>query len=555
MMPFTLLALAVLSGVHRAAAEAGASFRGLARAEAERTVSSKDIELSLQESVSALFGEAAVPRRQAIEVSLWPSFQALPKNSFGRLGPRAVRYAVHSYFAKEHGWQIKGLEPHGHSTNVSEVHDVSILQDKAPALVEALLETRRADRGLSLTDLVLMVAALERLIFDESLSLLEVAYKLNGRSASQLLEEAALHDVLTSYLLIFELGARGNLSDVRGHQALKASAARAGGNWATILEFEQDAVWNLGFARQQSTNPFVPASYSFEASSEIVESLAHSYGKWQNTECRQMKEDLMEMDPDGNGKVPLSTFYSQPDNAEYRFTESVEYLRQIGALDESSKTGPKVRIANYLAGPSNCIASSSYYSVCCISDCEAVMRDVEAQVRAPAARPELLEAIVANVSEARPSRDLSAKLRHIADRHGGEVPLHGRLFAQWLHLALPTECPFPHVAEDAAALTPSHWQDKAVVAPQTERQRHIAEAGQSDLEEQMHWCDHEVLLVEDSVSSQRRSGSSLFSFRGAVQLAVLIVVLRIAVGAFQSAAHGLGGSTGKDKVKGFELPF
>jgi len=26
------------------------------------------------------------------------------------------------------------------------------------------------------------------------------------------------------------------------------------------------------------------------------------------------------------------------------------------------------------------------------------------------------------------------------------VPLHGRLFAQWLHHAYPRECPYPHVA-------------------------------------------------------------------------------------------------------------
>ena len=36
--------------------------------------------------------------------------------------------------------------------------------------------------------------------------------------------------------------------------------------------------------------------------------------------------------------------------------------------------------------------------------------------------------------------------QEVADHHGGRVPLHGRLFAQWMHLAYPMECPFPHLA-------------------------------------------------------------------------------------------------------------
>merc|ERR1719362_1690209 len=89
-----------------------------------------------------------------IEASMWQTFQALPKNALGRLAPRAVRYMVHNYFAKEHGWIIEGLEPHGMQANVTEVQEVSILQDKAPALLETILESRRMDRGLSLEDAI-----------------------------------------------------------------------------------------------------------------------------------------------------------------------------------------------------------------------------------------------------------------------------------------------------------------------------------------------------------------------------------------------------------------
>ena len=36
-------------------------------------------------------------------------------------------------------------------------------------------------------------------------------------------------------------------------------------------------------------------------------------------------------------------------------------------------------------------------------------------------------------------------MEQVASHHGGKVPLHGRLFAQWLHHAFPRECPYPHV--------------------------------------------------------------------------------------------------------------
>merc|ERR1740129_1828241 len=41
---------------------------------------------------------------------------------------------------------------------------------------------------------------------------------------------------------------------------------------------------------------------------------------------------------------------------------------------------------------------------------------------------------------------LVTRLQEIATQHSGLVPLHGRLFAQWMHHAYPRECAYPHVA-------------------------------------------------------------------------------------------------------------
>merc|ERR1719321_2301365 len=102
-----------------------------------------------------------------------------------------------------------------------------------------------------------------------------------------------------------------------------------------------------------------------------------------------MKAHLAELDPESSGRVPLGLLYAQPASAAYRFSESSDYLRKIGALDETTST-PKVLI-------SNCIASSSYYSVCCLNNCDSIMDEIEHKVLAPTASPERLLAIVGSI--------------------------------------------------------------------------------------------------------------------------------------------------------------
>merc|ERR1719379_3271459 len=128
------------------------------------------------------------------------------------------------------------------------------------------------------------------------------------------------------------------------------------------------------------------------------------------------------------------------------------YLRQLGALDETSLV-PKIIIPNYVAAVSNCDAYSEYFSVCCVQECEGLLGSLEATIRAPSAKPELILDLVANLSSATVvaprsiSPHLIDALNQVADFHNGEVPLHGRLFAQWLHFAFPRECPYPHMSQ------------------------------------------------------------------------------------------------------------
>jgi hypothetical protein len=192
---------------------------------------------------------------------------------------------------------------------------------------------------------------------------------------------------------------------------------------------------------------------SWNATLRVLEEVGERYGKWQSKECHDLKKTLVEMENPGTGRVPLTSFYKGAlENISWQFMESVPYLRQLGALDETDPEAQSIIISNYVYSPSNCVASSTFYSVCCIDECEALLGVLERSIEAPDATPNEILAIISKlrsdtVIAPRTLPDsLYSRLQEIADHHGGRVPLHGRLFAQWMHHAYPRECPYPHLS-------------------------------------------------------------------------------------------------------------
>jgi len=466
---------------------------------------------------------------------MWPTFQAVPKNSKGRLDPRVVRHMIKNYFVAKHGWIINGLEPHGMQSNMTDAHHATVLQEKVPVLAEALLEARRAGLGLLFDDVVALAAVLERLIFNESLEILESAFMFNGHASSELVSQVELHDILTSYLLVFEMGSQKNLTDVGKHRKLK-SRLQSSSTWASTVELAEDTLKNADYMRKDRVNPFSPRKYSFQEAWHVVEHLVEAYGQWQNVECHKMREALIQLDRDGMGRVFLHDFYSQPKTAEYQFAEATDYLQQIGAMDMASGS-PQVRISNYVEGPSNCIVDTEYYSICCLSACASIMGEVEGQVRAPVVPPQHLLHIVGNLSSAHVDAprelpdDLRQKLQTIADRHHGTVPLHSRLFEQWLHFAFPAECPFPRIQEDSAVFKPGNWMNanrNKAIASEEDMERLIREGAEMALQVDVlasEWSDNQVLLFDDQ-QSVFRCGTVWFAARLIAQFVLALVLIR-----------------------------
>jgi diadenosine tetraphosphatase ApaH/serine/threonine PP2A family protein phosphatase len=176
-----------------------------------------------------------------------------------------------------------------------------------------------------------------------------------------------------------------------------------------------------------------------------------------------MKHMLLKREDRKPGRIRLSDFYNISRVSNWAFNEKIEYLRTLGALDESNSSNPLVVVSNYITSMPQCMRSSSLYFVCCPNECEGLMGHLEREIAAHEAEPERILDVVARLpsdSVAIP-RELSASLRsrlqEVAERNGGKVPLHGRLLAQWMHHAFPRECPFPHELGTTSPVTADEW--------------------------------------------------------------------------------------------------
>lgn len=538
-MPFRVI-LALSAVVVAAGSASSAKMRGAV------THQAADLEKSLSEILAAIDageGDDYLTRRVLfIESSMASSFQALPKNEFGRLAPRSVHYLVHHYFAKEHGWQIRGFESRHFAADATESQSVAVLEDHLPAALEGLLQARRSHRGLALGDVVAMAALLERLIAEQSVRLLESAYDWHNFSTTEILEKDQVQQVLGSVVML--LRNPEEVTDLVENLHPEIDEP--------VVEFQQDTLNNVHFEQRHRSNPFTTRQYSFQEASSVVARLTHQYGKWSNSECQAMKEELKSLAPKDSGLVPLSKFYQHDMTNNFRFWESVPYLRQIGALEESNPRSPQVRIANYVTGPTNCIGRSSYYSVCCVDECKSIMSELEGAVRAPSAPPARLLRIVENLAAAgddlhEVSEDLKAKLQAIADHHGGMVPLHGRLFSQWLHLAFPNECAYPHIPVDPVAASPETLLSSDYITTPEEMEAHL-KAGQEldhtrETPEASAWTDDEVLPLLERPAPSGSAAWLRTGMLGMLLLAVLRAAFSMLSGAF-SAYRGTGSSKG-----------
>jgi len=457
---------------------------------------------------SALGVGAATSRLEALEKLLHPMFIALPKNEHGGLGHATVRYALHRLFVHRHGWSIKGIDPAGDPWNSSS--PAGVLEDIAPAYIQDLFEKRLGGHGLGLHELALLAATIEHSVHSEAVQRLQMAMRVFSFEITDLMTLQQADEVLDAYLLSYILSE--DLSEMTPEYA-RDTEDMPGiyGSWVETREFVHGIRRNVSSAAQ----------LSFTDLMQVVDKVGEQFGKFQDGDCRQIKARLVAREEQGNtGRVLLADFYRPEADGEWQFREHADYLRDLGVLDESDPKRPRVIVANYIESQSNCIASSSFYEVCCMNECEGLLGHLEEQIAAPDAEPIRLLSLVAMLpsSSVRAPRQLSEtlswQLHSIASQNGGSVPLHGRLFAQWMHHAFPRECRYPHIAGTTKPRNPDEWdilhgREFASEVSDEELLNHTAIhssiADESDVEKKIRvlsWSSHEELLVDRAEGSR-----------------------------------------------------
>jgi len=228
------------------------------------------------------------------------------------------------------------------------------------------------------------------MVHQEAMVRLQAAFSSHSFGEELELSEDQAEEVIDTYMMLYILGSMvQNVSTVSQEQVqeMRATITEIYPGWAATQVFVREV--------RQSVAPH--RDYFFYADiANVVEEIGERYGSWQDTECRVMKEHLVGKEDSSaasGGRVRLADFYAPAngrENFSSDFTESPNYLRQLGALDESVRSRPKVLVANYIASPGFCVPTMGNYEVCCLSECEGLVNDLQGKVQVSEVLPQQL---------------------------------------------------------------------------------------------------------------------------------------------------------------------
>jgi len=457
----------------------------------------------------------------------------MPKDRHGNLDRAAVRYALHRYFMQRHGWFVKGLRP-ADSTDVS----TEIMMERVPAYISDLFEHRLDQHGFGMHELAVFAATLEDLVRQEARRTLGAAYDSMRVNLTDRVPAKVVDVILDTYMMAYVVGANLSIITPGRFRAAELKVKKIYPSWPETRTWLRDLRIGMEHTDLHRRNPFLEGM-DFRDATEVIDAIGDRFGPFQAIECHDLKAALVNKEHRSTGRVRLSQFYTKTEGVQWDFTESVEYLRHLGALDETDPEHMSVVIPNYVNSLTNCIAASNFYSVCCRDECEDLLDHLEEQIAAPEATPERIAELVARLPSdtVEAPRNLSAtllsRLGDIADHSGGRVPLHGRLFSQWMHHTYPRECSFPQPGAATGQLTLLEWikqKGRAGASPE-ELQRHRDALGREELdlnftaeapEDILPWAAVEELVF--SRPAPARLGSSILSLRNAVFLAAVAAV-------------------------------
>lgn len=500
------------------------------------------IDQMLLSQLSTQSNQAEIGR---IQEELRPLYAALPKNENGKLAPSVARYAVQRYFTHKHGWHIKGL---GHNTE-NNSSSASILKEQAPFYIQRAFEERMHSGDMGLHELSVFASTLTNLIRKDVVGVLEHIYDARSLSRSDFQSPRDFDKLIEIYLALHIKGVEHAHSLTRKDLLVVLDDVKTFYlDWDASIMWALDLRRTLEFTQHSRRNPFV-SGVTYSHAVEYVQEMSHRFKSTQDSHCNELKNRLVDMEQHGSGRVPLAQFYSGYRDDAWPFWEKVEYLRALGALDEADGRMPSVIIPNYIGGHGACLEPSGFYSVCCPNECESLMSHMEKVIAAPDSTPAQVVEVIQHLSSETViaprnlSTSLVGRLTEIAVHHGGRVPLHGRLFAQWMHHAYPRECPYPHVSGTTKQATRSEWDkefgEDSTEATDEEMQVWVEEDYVPE-KAQMPWSGVEELVNSRQHLESFHGAGTWSKLRAFALLAVVVASLSPVVRSSSPGAPGVG---------------
>jgi len=384
------------------------------------------------------------------EAALESMFKALPKNDKGNLPLPAARYALHRLFEHRHRWFVRGLHP-----DMASNHSLGQALQTMTALDQ---------KGLTLPGLAALAGTLEQLIHKEMASHLKDFFQSQGHSVEDAISGETLAQIVDSYMTVYISGADFRQFSPKDVQKDNDFMAKNTKDWTETKEWVKSAFQDAAKTEGCVDEPRA-CQFRFADSARVVGAIVQKFGYFNDRQCHQVKSKLVGMAEHRSGRVKLAEFYKAGLSNSWMFNEKIDYLRSLGALDETVKDSPKVLVPNYVSSWPNCLAPSQFYAVCCRNECEDYMQVIEKRIDGAMADPDdimrLVETHSAFTEDAPPNlAALRPRLVSIAERHHGKVPIHGRLFAQWMHHAFPSQCAYPHEAGTTNPQTSNEWMSQ-----------------------------------------------------------------------------------------------
>jgi hypothetical protein len=262
-------------------------------------------------------------------------------------------------------------------------------------------------------------------------------------------------------MMVYAFGINLDASVLEDVQKAKVYLDKTHSGWPQLQAFARDVMKGTSLGRQ----------LNFDEMVQVAEKIGEGYVKWQGQDCLRVKQELSAKPSHHDGYVKLSDVkLSESSGRRTLFTESAKDLEKLGVLRDTNyvvkpaETETELIIPNYVNSQSMCLSTASFYTACCVNECEGLLSKLERDVAAPTADHTQLTRVMAALPGKSIPEPLLKELPSLADKNTGLVSLHGRELAGWMHRAFPLECPAPDKVHDQKVTnpkTPDEWMGES----------------------------------------------------------------------------------------------